>query len=253
MLLLGSIHVVSRDLYPLDPRIESAFQNAHTLVLEIPLDTAAQQQVAQKLARAGAYPAGDSIDLHLDREALDLLHRHLKRSGTSFDRIRSLRPWFAAVILILDELQRLGYHPEFGIDAYFAEKARNRKRIVGLEVVDEQVALFSGMSDAVQEAMLKDVLTRLDELGEQMKRAQWLWRAGDATGLDELLVAPMRSKHPELYQKLFADRNRRMAAAVEEYLKSTGVHFVVVGSGHVIGPHGILDLLRARGYVPVQQ
>ena len=109
VLLLGSIHVVSRDLYPLDPRIESAFQTAHTLVLEIPLDTAAQQQVAQKLARAGAYPAGDSIDLHLAREVLELLHRHLKRSGSSFDRVRPLRPWFVAVILILDEMQRLGY------------------------------------------------------------------------------------------------------------------------------------------------
>lgn len=251
--LLGSVHVASGDLYPLDPRIESAFWRAHTLVLETAMDSTSQVQAAQKMASAGTYPAGDSIDFHLEREVLELLHQRLKRLGTSFDTVRSFRPWLVAVILTLGEMQRLGYQPAFGIDTYFAEKAKNRKRISALETIDEQMALFSGMSEAVQEGMLKEALTRLDELGALMKRAQWLWRTGDAKAVDELLVAPMRKEYPDLYQKLFLDRNRRMAAAVEGYLRSTGDHFVVVGSGHLTGPEGILDLLRAQGYAPVQQ
>lgn len=251
--LLGSVHVVSQDIYPLDPRIESAFERTETLVLEAPMDSASQLQAGQKMASAGTYPAGDSIDLHLDREVLELLQQRLSRSGASFDTLRSFRPWLVAVILTMGEMQRLGYHPGLGIDVHFAGKAKGRKRILALETVDEQVALFAGMSETVQRSMLKEALTKLDELGELMKRAQLLWRTGDAKAVDELLVAPMRKEYPDMYQKLFVDRNRRMTAAVEGYLRETGKYFVVVGGGHLTGPEGILDLLRARGYLPVQQ
>jgi uncharacterized protein YbaP (TraB family) len=251
--LLGSVHVASQDIYPLDPRIESAFQRAQTLVLETSLDPAAQVQAGQKLAAAGIYPPGDSIDLHLDRDTLGLLQQRLKKSGAPFTTVRSYRPWFVAVILVLAEMQRLGYHPHLGIDTYFAERAKDRKRIVGLETIDEQVALFSGMSDTLQEGMLKDALAKLDELAALMPKAQSQWRTGDAKAIDELLVAPMRKDFPDVFQKLFVDRNRRMATAIEGYLRITGEYFVVVGSGHLIGPEGILELLQAKGYVPVQQ
>jgi hypothetical protein len=251
--LLGSVHVASQDIYPLDPRIESAFQRAQTLVLETSLDPAAQMQVGQKMAAAGIYPPGDSIDLHLDRETLGLLQQRLKKSGAPFTTLRSYRPWFAAVILVLAEMQRLGYHPHLGIDTYFAERAKDRKRVVGLETIDEQVALFSGMSDTLQEGMLKDALTKLDELGALMAKAQSQWRTGDAKAIDELMVAPMRRDFPDVFQRLFVDRNRKMASAIEGYLKTTGEYFVVVGSGHLIGPAGILDLLQAKGYALVQQ
>lgn len=251
--LLGSVHVASPDLYPLDSRIETAFQRAQTLVLETSLDPTSQVQTGQKMASAGTYPAGDSIELHLEREVLELLQQRLKRSGASFEQMRSFRPWLVAVILTVAEMQRLGYSPALGVDTYFAGKAKDRKRIVALETLDEQVALFSGMSDTVQASMLKESLTKLDELGELMKRAQSSWRRGDAKALDELMVAPMRKDFPDVFQRLFVDRNRRMATAIDGYLRTTGEFFVVVGSGHLIGPEGILDLLQAKGYVPVQQ
>jgi uncharacterized protein YbaP (TraB family) len=250
---LGSLHVATRDLYPLDPRIEAAFDRAGTLVLETAMDPAAQQQAALKLASTGTYPAGDSIDKHVDGEILELLDRRLRRGGVPPERIRPLRPWYLAVMLTLGELQKLGYDPNLGIDRYFAEKARNRKRILALETIDEQVALFGGMPESVQASMLKQTLMTLDELGEEIRKAILHWHAGDATAMDALLVAPIRKDYPDVYQRLFVHRNRRMATAIEGYLKGNGMYFVVVGSGHLLGTESILDLLRARGYAPVQQ
>lgn len=251
--LLGSVHVASPAVYPLDPRIESAFDGADTLVLEMALDPATQVQVGQKLAIAGTYPAGDTIDLHLNRESLQLLQQRLTQSGAPFNSIRSFRPWFVAMLFTLSELQRLGYRPDLGIDVYFAGKARNRKRILGLETSDEQVALFAGMTETAQEQMLKEALSRLDELGEYMERALRFWRLGDTKAMDGLLVAPIRKDYPDMYQKIFADRSRKMADAVEGYLKGTGVYFVLVGSGHLTGPDGVLELLQGKGYVAIQQ
>jgi uncharacterized protein YbaP (TraB family) len=44
-----------------------------------------------------------------------------------------------------------------------------------------------------------------------------------------------------------------MAEAVTGYLGANGHHFVVVGSGHLTGPAGILELLRVKGHAPLQQ
>jgi len=250
--LLGSIHLATPDIYPLDPRIETAFLAAGTLVLELPLDPATQVQAASRFAKAGIYPPGDTIDLHLDRSLLEALQQRLRRSGVSFSTVRSQRPWFVALMLSLGEMQRLGFRTELGVDLHLAARAQGQKRILGLETVDEQVAMFAGMSDTLQEQMLKDSLERLDGVGELLRRALALWRAGDAEGMYELLMAPMRGEFPEIYQRLVAERNRGMAAGIEGYLRGTGVTFVVVGSGHLGGPDGILPLLRARGYQPVQ-
>jgi uncharacterized protein YbaP (TraB family) len=251
--LLGSIHVASPDTYPLDPRIESAFERSRILILEAPLDPAAQMEMALTLTRAGTYPEGETIDLRLDHATLERLQEQLKKVGIPFATVRSLRPWLLATVLIVGEMQRLGYQPSLGIDRYFAEKATGRKQVLTLETVDEQVTLFAGMSETMQESVLRETLARMQDLQAQMKRVFALWRSGDAQTLDGSLVAPIRRDYPELHKKLFADRNRRMAAAVEGYLGASGDHFVVVGSGHLTGPEGILELLRAKGYTPVQR
>jgi hypothetical protein len=149
-------------------------------------------------------------------------------------------------------MQRLGFRPELGIDAHFATRAQGQKTVRGLESVDEQVALFAGMSEAEQAQMLEDTLARLDETGAMLGRALAAWRAGDADGVYEALIAPMRAAFPGIYRRLVAERNRRMTEAIETALRGSGVSLVVVGSGHLGGPDGVLPLLRARGYRPVQ-
>jgi uncharacterized protein YbaP (TraB family) len=251
--LLGSIHLASRDLYPLDPRIEGAFQRSSALVIETPLDSAAQQEAARKFAQAGIYPGDDAMELHVSRELLTLLQQRLARMGVPFSSVRAMRPWLLATVLILREMQRLGYEPAYGIDRYFADRAEGRKTIRTLEALDEQIAVFAGMPEPVQEQMLRETLTKLDLLETHMATALRLWKTGDAAGLDAALVAPTRTAYPDLFRRMFADRNRKMTDAVDGYLRSSGRYFVVVGAGHLVGPGGMLDLLRARGYLPVQQ
>jgi uncharacterized protein len=251
--LLGSVHIASSSMYPLDARVEDAFARARTLVLELPVDAAAQLDAAQKLGRAGAYPPGDALDLHLSRDLLESLQAHLAKSGAPFDAVRPFRPWFVSMILTLGEMQQLGYTVQQGIDHYFAGRLRPPQRLEALETVDEQVEPFRSISEPVQQQMLKEALGNLPGLQAQMERAARLWRAGEAEALDALWLKPLRLDFPDLYREVFVKRNQRMAAAVERYLRSSGEYFVVLGSGHLIGPDGIVALLTARGFAPVQQ
>jgi len=48
-----------------------------------------------------------------------------------------------------------------------------------------------------------------------------------------------------LHQKLFVERNHRMAAKVREYLKGNGSSLVIVGSGHLVGDEGVVALIAS--------
>ena len=53
---------------------------------------------------------------------------------------------------------------------------------------------------------------------------------------------------PQLYQRLLVDRNRTWLPKIEALFARAGRAFVVVGAAHLVGPDGLLALLRAKGY-----
>jgi uncharacterized protein YbaP (TraB family) len=251
--LLGSIHVGNRDLYPLNATIEEAFRLSDTLVMEVHLGPTGQLQAAQQLVAAGSYPSGDSLDRHISPE----LMRRVRAKMTGLSALllppERMRPWFAGLMLVMQELKRLGFDPEQGIDRHFEKRATGQKRILGIETHEEQIALFTGLSEPVQVLMLKEALDELGSLQQTMDQALGAWKRGDGDALGELLLETVRQpEYQRLYKRIYLDRNQRMAKAIEGYLATRGKYFVVLGSGHLIGKRGIVGLLRSKGLRVVQ-
>ena len=81
------------------------------------------------------------------------------------------------------------------------------------------------------------------------------WLAGDAQTMFQNNTSYL-SKYPELlpmYKKLNDDRNVTMTQKIQGYMRSGKTYFVVVGAAHLIGPNGIVNLLRNKGYTVTQQ
>jgi len=53
---------------------------------------------------------------------------------------------------------------------------------------------------------------------------------------------------PTMTERLSGQRNRNWIPKIESYLDSGQTYFVVVGAAHMVGPEGLLALLKARGY-----
>jgi uncharacterized protein YbaP (TraB family) len=250
--LLGSVHVASGDMYPLDPRIERAFQKAETLVLETDIDEHAQNHAATMLQQAGTYTPPDSLEDHLDEATLQRLSASIASMGLPVEAFFSMRPWLVSLTLTLARLQALGYRPDLGIDQHF-RGAAGSKKIASLETIEQQVAVFRDMPETLQSAALRQTLDELNSLRDLMRKALDAWRSGDATALETLLVSPIRKDYPDLYRRLFVERNRHMAETIDSYLKGKGTYFVVIGSGHLAGTESVLKLLQTRGYTIHQQ
>jgi uncharacterized protein YbaP (TraB family) len=220
-------------------------------VLEVPLDAAAVAKASTIMQKSGLYAPPDSLDKHLDPATLAKLQTAVSATGMPAQVFMQMRPWFAGMTLALLKLQAAGYQPQYGIDVHFFN-ALGGKRFQALETIEEQAAMLSGMPPALQVDNLRQTLDELDQIAGIMRQAFAAWRRGDGRALDELMLAPFRKRYPALYKRLFVERNRRMASAIERLLAGKGTAFVVIGAGHLVGKDSVLQMLTTKSRVPRQ-
>ncbi|MCL5021978.1 MAG: TraB/GumN family protein [Nitrospirae bacterium] len=247
--LLGSIHALKKEHYPLPARIEEAFDESDTLAVEADINDVNVEGLMTALEGA-VYPGNETIEDHLSNEAYERAKAKLSESGIPVQLFQRTKPWLLALMLAALEMQKSGLDPEYGIDKHFLGEAKGRKRIVELESIDFQLRLFTTMSDAEQESFLLYTLQDLDASGRETDALIGAWMRGDAKSMESLALEGVR-ENPQLrpmYKKLFQDRNEAMASKIEGFLREGGTYFVVVGTGHLVGKGGIPGLLKKRGY-----
>jgi uncharacterized protein len=247
--ILGSIHLMKPDSYPLSSAIEDAFAKSDTLAVEADINDLSKLDL-QKLISSAFYAGGDTVDKHVSGGTFSVITKEAQRIGFTMELVMPQKPWFLGLTFTTYELLRLGYDPNYGIDKHFLMKAQGKKRIVELENIDYQINLLSGLSDEEQEAFLLYNLRDLAVLGQEIDRLVKGWKSGNIAAVESIMkksVADDR-RFRSIYEKLISVRNRNMAAKIEGYLKTRGTYFVVIGAGHLVGSDGIIHLLERKGY-----
>lgn len=251
--ILGSIHFLKKENYPLHPKIEKAFDEADTLVVEANINDESKINPAMIMERA-FYPENDSLQSHVSKETYERIREEAGVLGIPPEQMNRCRPWFLAITISSLEFMKWGYDPRYGIDYYFLTKAANLKRVLELESLDYQVKLLSSLSDAEQELFLLYTLRDLKIAGEEFNQLFKTWAAGDSQGMESILMKYTKEdgRLASAYEKLVYERNRNMAEKIEAYLKTKGTYFVVIGAAHLVGEKGIVEILRGKGYRVVQ-
>ena len=247
--LFGSIHYAKADMYPLDAAIEYAFARSPSLVLEInPLEID-QAGLAQQILAEGMYTGNRTIKDDLSPEVFAMLEEYARGAGLPVEAFLGMKPALLTLTLSSFEFTRQGYDPLQGIDVYFARKAAESKSIIELETVREQLDMLLGLPDA--SLLLMYTIRDLDKTGEQIGELVRLWKAGDADGMNEVVIEESLREEPRvapILEKILFERNVTMAEKIKEYLSSGWSCFVVVGAAHFVGDRGIVRLLEKEGY-----
>jgi uncharacterized protein YbaP (TraB family) len=146
----------------------------------------------------------------------------------------------------------VGFEADLGLDKHFYDQARSdAKTVQGLETVAFQVSRFDGMTMEEQDRLLAETLNELDTQQAAVTALADAWKAGDVSTVERLVLQDLRNE-PRLYQRMLVDRNRDWLPKLEALFARRGRAFVVVGAAHLIGPDGLLAMLRARGYTVEQ-
>lgn len=257
--LLGSFHVLRKGDYPLATDVDAALAKSAKVVFEIaPAEMRDKSAAATALFTAGLRTDGSALDQDLSpRQQTRLakwVQKHqaeLARTGLGGDVLQRLKPWLAAILISQFEYQSAGMSPEYGLDDYMGKAADAAgKQTQGLETVAEQVRFLSGLTPKDQVQMLDESLDESCSGAGEIEALHKAWRAGDAATLWNEMGVKLRDRYPNAYRAIDADRNARWLPRLSAMLDAPGEKdaLVVVGALHMLGPDGLVEGLKARGY-----
>jgi len=247
--LLGSIHFADESFYPLRTEIEQAFEASDALVIEVDANSAESAADFQRLMQGeGSYSGDETLKDNLSKKTYQQLQIYLKELGVPSALVEKQKPGMVMLTLAAVQAQMTGLNPEQGIDLHFLRKI-NRKKMLTLETMDEQIRIFLDIEDA--DLLLQDSFDSPEMVKEEMHSLISAWKQGDEKALYKLLFEDVLTGNAaivSLYERLYFKRNVKMTGSIKSYLKQKGRYFVVVGAGHLIGDKGIVQLLQSAGY-----
>ncbi|MGG6461289.1 TraB/GumN family protein [Solilutibacter silvestris] len=257
--LLGSFHVLKASDYPLSNDVDAALAKSTKVVFEIsPTEMQDKNAAAMALFKSGFRMDSTTLDNDLTPKqqakfaAWAKKHEaELAKSGLSPEMLRRFKPWFVAIMITQLEYQAAGMSPEFGLDEHMSKAASDGgKQTLGLETVAEQVQFLSGLSQKDQVQMLEESLDDDGSTAGEIETLHKAWRAGDADALWNDMGLKMRDHYPDAYRAIDADRNAHWLPRLASMIDAPGEKdtLVVVGSLHLLGPDGLVEGLKARGY-----
>ena len=251
--LLGSVHVLKKENYPLPQPIEAAFSNASVTVFETDVDALEKPDVMMKLATKGRLPEGETLRDQLSPPLYAKFSNYLSQAGMPVALFDSFAPAMAALSLVALELKKMDLDPEYGLDKYFFKQARQGgKKIIPLETIDFQIGLLTDFSKEEGELLMKITLKDLDKMQKDLGELLDSWLNGDAARLEKLLNESMEEA-PVIFKRLVTDRNQRWLPKIEELLHEKENAIVIVGAGHLVGTNGVVELLKKKNYKLQQQ
>ena len=251
--ILGSIHYLRQDHYPLHPKILKALDSSRRLVLEIDLNSGSMDAAQKATMEKAVYRDGSTLATSVSPATYELASRRANELGLDMRILNPLKPWFAALTMVAIQMQRMGLDPKLGVDRYLAARAKaSNKPSAGLETLEFQLGIFDGLAPREQEMMLAETVGQLERLATSINEIVSAWLKGDADRLSNLLLVGMK-EYPELHERILVERNRRWAGEIDKFISKGGGELVVVGAAHVVGKDSLIEMLKAKGYQVEQQ
>jgi uncharacterized protein len=247
--LFGTLHVGKSSFYPLPDLVDQAYRASKVLVLEA---NPSDQKDADAITKMIQYPAGETIEKHISPQLNMRLRAQLQRLRIPAREVLNMRPVMLGGLFPVVEYTRLGYDMRLGLDAHLLERAKkDTKPVKELESPLAQIALLTNMPADLQEAFLDNAIAQLEtnRTADMLHTMVAAWMAGDPEAMQRVFDDNARGmkRVNDLNQVLLVKRNETMAGKIVDYLKTGEGHFVAVGSLHLTGTKGLVDMLRARG------
>ncbi len=250
--LYGTVHAGKASFFPLPEPVQKAF--AESKVLAVEADITDAEAMAKSSGSMLLVPP-DSLSKRVPAPLYERFVKQLDRLGIAEPQVAQLKPFLAASLLAFAEWQRQGYLPQYGIDGNLLVLAKEaKKRIAELEGAQEQSALMDSLTDKENLQAFEGTLAALESglVRDQITGVVNAWQAGDPKLMLDVVRAYNESVPgaKELEEKFIWSRHEAMAKKIEGWLLDGRERvFVAVGALHLAGPRGLVEMLRARGYV----
>jgi uncharacterized protein YbaP (TraB family) len=169
--LLGSIHLLREDAYPLSAPIEAAYDSAEVLVAETDQSSVSQEELGRLYVTRAHYERGQSLRGSVSGATFNLVWRMVREIGADLSAVNKVKPFFLAMEVSNYVANSMGMSGTHGIDGYFLARAKaDGKEVICLETVAEQMDLIASIPPEAQEDSLADTLKSLDDVADRLEK-----------------------------------------------------------------------------------
>jgi len=249
--LFGTIHAGKLSWYPLPKTVEDALNESKELVVEADVTNLDAIEAA---GGTMAYKPPDSLKTHVAPADYARFLKILPRYKLPESTVVQMKPLMAVSLLVFAEWAREGYSPDYGVDAYLIKRAKAElKPVVELEGAAAQAKLMDSLTDAESRTLFSGTVLALESglTGEQIEGMVRAWQVGDPA----MLLDVSRRYNENVpgaaeFEDLFVwSRHDAMMKKITGWLDDTRDHrFIAIGALHLVGPRGLVELLKNRGY-----
>lgn len=247
--LLGSIHVLAEEYYPLTRAFSYAYYNSQKVVFEIDPEILFSSEASKKNEKYYTFQDGETLQTALSPGTYRLLKKRLKTLGIDIKDVHKFKPWVVYLTMSGRVDSSIDFRPDLGIENHFYRMAKDAgKPTGGLESIQDQLDVFDTLPMNVQEALLKESLAFTNSKKREKAFLHMVksWHQGNLDGLEELVESFKR--YPLYYKNLLVQRNHNWVPQIEEFLTEEKNVLVIVGAAHLPGEDGLLHLLTEKGY-----
>lgn len=244
--MVGTVHVMREGVEWQSTAIAQILDKADAVWLEL-AEFTPPDNFGTMMMQLGISPERPLSSL-LDAEELAGLEAILAEHDVPLESFDALRPWFAYLQITGLMLIEAGFDPEGGIDIQIKNRADALDiPVFGFETFESQFHTLSGMPEAVQVDVLRQMIEDYEEAKSELTVQLESWIDGDLELLEQE-TAEIAAELGEFYDILFVERNAGFVDGIEEILAGKGTALVAVGLGHYVGPDSIPQMLEERGY-----
>lgn len=233
--LYGTIHMICGGDYFLSEKTKKAFGASDKLVLEINFNDPKEMTDMQQMAM-GKEP----LSKRLTPEQLSKLDAILKKSAGM--TIQQVDAFSLVTVMSLISMKTFGCNNLKFYEMDFIESAKKRnEQVGGLETVKSQ---FKSLEDAYSDSEMIEMLEESD--AEQTKELVTDYKQENLKGLYKKITAE-NVMNAKARKYMLDERNINWAKALPEMMSKESL-FVAVGSAHLAGDLGVINLLKKAGY-----
>jgi uncharacterized protein YbaP (TraB family) len=249
--LFGTHHLIPIQFLDSVPGLFKAFNNCDQVVGEMALNNV---DATFKIQQAAIMPNQVKMkDLIKDSSNYAKVDKELKSVlKIGLKEVSVMNP---SLILSLYEIgvykKLTGYTDDKQSDSYFQLVAAEKgKPVVGLETIDQQIAILFGNGTLQRQAdVLVETVQQKDSVLKEMIHMNKLYKAGK---IDELVELSNRKGNvidmtEEEYATLVNNRNADWITKLPEMMQKSSC-FIAVGALHLGGKNGLIKLLEKEGY-----
>lgn len=248
MYLLGSIHFLRAQDYPLPTAITDALADVDVVVMELDLSAVDPLEMQVTMLSLASDPQGRTLETLLGARTYRKARELAAEIDIDLTIMQPFEPWYATLQITQLRLMQLGFDGSYGVETQlFLQATQLGKKIEGLETLEAQLAMMDSLPLKTQKRFLIMTLEQIAVLDDKMDGIVNAWRSGDTHALQRDLMDEFRLE-PKLYEQMIVQRNANWVESILDMIDDRQNYLIVVGALHLVGDDSIQRMLADKGY-----